>query len=217
MGVQEYTKTPLFVSFFSMLSQLIEIKKTEESQPCQPVCKIVRPDQKKASICSPKSCPKNPDLCIEVNRDCLKSTITAETSSDSCGNTNAKVVLNTCCPEEKIPICFLKPTKVDTPEHRCIKKLQVEPGCSPTMKMITESQGPKKNAPVCNKFVDASPKWVKRGPYLTDAGVPEDCARNIPDERLIKYVATVSRHNGLQDHVDPISENALKSCCLQKI
>jgi hypothetical protein len=39
------------------------------------------------------------------------------------------------------------------------------------------------------------------------------CARNIPEARLIKYNACITRRDGMQDKCDALSRKALKKCC----
>lgn len=159
--------------------------------PCRPrpVCCPEIP-----TLCCPKfsvCCPEMPVCCPEVPICCPK--------------------LPLCCP--KIPCCP-KPVCCPKPPSCCPKI----PVCCPP-KQNRCCPMPVNNCPKKDNFFkkyvceNRPPPFVKRGPYLTDAGIPEDCARHIPDHRLIKYVACKSRHNGLQDECDPISEEALRTCC----
>lgn len=55
-------------------------------------------------------------------------------------------------------------------------------------------------------------KYSGYGRSRRNPDLRENCPRNIPEARLNKYSACISRKNGLQDKCDAVSQNALKSC-----
>ncbi|XP_023248285.1 uncharacterized protein LOC106643405 [Copidosoma floridanum] len=205
-----------------LVAQLVDQLKLQSSQNCESSRAVSIPNESKEH-CQLK---KPIEIVFPANGKRVKTAITAETCIDSCGQAKAKVSVSTNqdpgSDQALLPYCELV-----TEGYSCKRRNGLDPTNS-------ELRGVKKfeYVPLKSKIPDYRDGCKGRSEAVADhpsrndggrkldsrsmpviAGLRQDCAKNLPRDRLVKYKACVNRRDGLQDTCDPMARDALKKCC----
>ncbi|KAL7295857.1 hypothetical protein TKK_0010902 [Trichogramma kaykai] len=174
------------------------------------------------------------------NPPTTKSTITAETIIDAkgCAATKVSVSTDQCrkeypgqqsnqcyndsLPNNNIILSCGRRNGLDPTFRECrgMKKFQYLPlkptigpalsnssNCANKMFALSDSSSTLASKPACFRSRQDSP---------VISGLRENCLKNIPRQRLIKYNSCINRNNGLQDRCDPVTKHAISKCCKLK-
>ncbi|XP_011500350.1 PREDICTED: uncharacterized protein LOC105364177 [Ceratosolen solmsi marchali] len=173
---------------------------------------------KSLSLAIPNTCPDS------IGHEVRKSAIVAEACVDDTGEAHTKILVNSEAPKKNCAPSNPRLCKLECP-LACSSR-ERRNGLEPTFAELRGKKFlylPVKSSrchnvgPILYDSTSTSSINSTNSGYYANRITPvvaemKRCARNIPEARLIKYNACITRKDGMQDNCDPLTRRALKKC-----